>query len=161
MNMKTKRSEDLLREASEHLYYEIWMLNRTAPIGCKRDSEVNTVINNCIVESFGIHARNLRDFFFNTSGKKDDILAVDFFDDPEEWSKYINRKSDILNEINKRVGKELVHLTYTRIGKTPEEKIWQKGEIARDINRLFKDFLKRVPKERICERLILFERRIP
>ena len=158
--MRTKRPQDELRKASEHLFYEIWMLNITASIGWKRDSEVNTVVNNCIVESFGIHARNLRDFFFNTSGKKDDILAVDFFDDPEEWSKYINKKSDILNKINKRVGKELVHLTYTRIGKTPEEKIWEKGKIARDINRLFKDFLKRVPKERICERLILFERRI-
>lgn len=158
--MRTKRSEDELRQASEHLYYEIWMLNITAGLGFERDAEVKTVINNCIVESFGIHARNLRDFFFKTSGKEDDMLAVDFFDDPEEWSKYINKKRNILNEINRRVGKELVHLTYSRIGKTPEEKIWKKGEIAKDINKLFKRFLKRVPKERICEKLILFERRI-
>ena len=160
MNMRTKRPKDELRQASEHLYYEIWMLNITAGLGFKRDSEAKTVINNCIVESFGIHARNLRDFFFKTSGKEDDILAVDFFDDREEWSKYINRKRNILNEINRRVGKELVHLTYSRIGKTREEKIWKKGEIVKDINKLFKQFLKRVPKGRICEKLILFERTI-
>jgi len=156
-NMR-KTPDDELRKASEHLYYEIWMLNETVKISCPD----NPVINNCIIESFGIHARCIRDFLFNTSAGKDDVLAIDYFDNTQEWRQYINKKTAALNKINKirRVNKELVHLTYTRTDIKPDEKGWEKEEIVKEINALFKQFLKRVPKGRICDMLISFEKAI-
>ena len=132
------------------------MLNETAKISCPN----NLVANNCIVESFGIHARCICDFLFNTSGKKNYVLATDFFDNPQEWRQTIKNKTPSLNRINKRASEELVHLTYTRTDVKPEEKGWKKEEILKEINALFKEFLRKVPKQRICDDLISFEKDI-
>lgn len=153
--MRAKKSNDELKRVSEHLCYEIWMLNQTAKIG----SPDNPIINNCFIESFGIHARCVCNFLFNTSGRKNYVLAIDFFDRPGEWRQYIKQKRSVLNMINRRVSEELVHLTYTRTRIKPEEKEWKRARILRKVNALFKDFLERVPRERLCDSLTLLERK--
>ena len=111
----------------------------------------NKFINNCIVESFGIHARCLRDFFFKSDGKEGDMFAVDFIDNRSDWFKYIGGKQNVLNGVNSRVGKELAHLTYDRVGKTDEEKQWPKSDMAAEINKLAQDFFNMVPDNRLCD----------
>ncbi len=156
--MKTRRRNDELKKASKHLFYEIWMLNETSKIGSE-----NTVKNNAYIESFGIHARCVL-YFLRDETKKDDMLATDFVENPQEWKEYIREKSEVLSNIlknlNKRVNKELAHLTYARLEVKPEEKGWGRREIAKEINTLFKEFLERVPKERFCNEIIEFEKSI-
>jgi len=151
--MRKRKAEEELKQASTHIYYEIWMLNETAKIVCPD----NLVINNSLIESFGIHARCILDFLCKDTGKEDDILAIDFFDDPKEWSQYIKEKSSMLDEINTRVGKELAHLTYARLKVTLEEKRWNKKKIVREINVLFKYFLEKIPKSKFCNELVQLE----
>ena len=153
--MRRTRSDGKLRETSKHLYYEIWMLNEIAKI-----STDNVIFNNSILESFGIHARCLYNFLFNTSGKQNYVLAIDFFDNPTEWSQILTNKPSLSNKINKRVSEELVHLTYTRTDVKPEDKKWKREEILKEINALFKQFLLKAPKARLCDELISFGKHI-
>jgi len=121
-------------------------------------STSNTTLNNCIIESFGIHARCLRDFLFNMKREKnDDMLAVDFLDNITDWKQHIMQNKRILENLDKRVGKELAHLTYERVGKTSQEKHWPKNKIVNDINIILREFLKAVPSERLCEELIMLK----
>ena len=127
------RTNEELKKVSEHLYYEIWMLNETSQL-----SDSNTVKNNALIESFSIHARVLLDFLYKTQGRPDDTFATDFFDDPQKWQDYIQEKAEVLSEIKRRVAKEIVHLTYKRLEVTPEEKKWDRPQICEDINEIFK-----------------------
>ena len=124
------------------------MLNETS-----RLFDSNTVKNNAIIESFGIHARVLLNFLYKTTGRPDDTLAVNFFDDLTEWENYIEEKSEVLKKINSRVGKEIAHLTYKRLEVTPEEKEWDRLQICEEINEIFKKFLELVSKDKICDNL--------
>lgn len=146
--MKIRTNEELKAFSEEHLYYEIWMLNETS-----RLFDSNTVKNNAIIESFGIHARVLLDFLYKTTGLPDDTLAVDFFDDPTEWKKNIEEKSEVLDNLKTRVGKEIAHLTYKRLEVTPEEKDWDRPQIGEEINEIFKKFLELVSEDKICDKL--------
>ena len=125
------------------------MLNKTASLSDTTDATKN----NAYIESFGLHARVLLDFLYNTNGRSDDVLAVDFFDDPTEWIDSIEEKSEILEKVNPRVGKELAHLTYKRLEVTPEEKEWDRSEICKDINETVKKFLDLVSEEKITDNL--------
>ena len=64
---RKRRSDKVLRSASEHLLHEIGMLNDTTQIlmafGSPKDKQ-NWVTKNALLESFAIHARNLIDFFY-------------------------------------------------------------------------------------------------
>jgi hypothetical protein len=71
-----RQSADL-REASEHLFYELWMLEsveRLLTLGAFGPGPVS----NALLESFSVHARALSQFFFPVTPKSDDVLAEDF-----------------------------------------------------------------------------------
>lgn len=146
------RTNEELKKVCEHVSYEIWMLNKTASLSDTTDAAKN----NAYIESFGLHARVLLDFVYNTNGRSDDVLAVDFFDDPTEWIDSIEEKSEILEKVHPRVGKELAHLTYMRLEVTPEEKEWDRSEICKDINETVKKFLDLVSEEKITDDLKKF-----
>ena len=52
----------------------------------------------------------------------DEIIAEDFFDEPERWQEYRLDKSELLKLIHWRVEKEMTHLTYTRMQFTAQRK---------------------------------------
>ncbi len=146
--MISARTNEELKEISEHLYYELTMLIETSKLRSEDRAR-----NNAFLESFCIHARVMRDFLFNIMGHPDDAFAIDFFDDHTEWKKYIRGKSEVLSQVNGRVNKEIVHLSYRRLKATPEEKFWDQATICREINEIFKRFLELVSEEKICEEL--------
>jgi hypothetical protein len=66
------------------------------------------------LEAFLIHVRNLIDFFIGPSRKGlDDIVAEDFFADPNTWARGVQR--DGLDKVRARIGRKLAHLTYHRL----------------------------------------------
>ncbi|MFH1788341.1 MAG: hypothetical protein ABH834_03060, partial [Candidatus Altiarchaeota archaeon] len=139
-NSKTRkeRQNAELLAASKHMYYEFWMLGEALKKVCNPGDQQGL---NCALESFGIHARVLTDFLFKSSGWEDDVLAIDYVNDPESWVNYINTKKGIRVYLTKRVGKEIAHLTYTRLNIGSEEKNWDCAKIHKMITELFLEFL--------------------
>src|SRR2546426_9248846 len=110
---RTKRTQTDLRAASEHLHYEAWMfttLARALATGVFGQG----AIANAILESFTVHARALLDFLYAEHPWSDDIIAEDFFTTPEQWVSVRGDMPPSLQEVNRRVGKEISHLTYAR-----------------------------------------------
>jgi hypothetical protein len=135
-----------LRQASDHLYYEIWMLMSLARIMLTGEYE-KAPISNALLESFTIHTRALLDFFYSVNPWEDDVIAEDFFRDPIEWLDLRPEMTNELMKVNRRVGKEVAHLTYARQNITPEEKQWYFMQIANDMSIVILEFLKHLPRD--------------
>lgn len=150
MNRK-QRSQDELQRASDHLHYEIWMFTSLAH-GLASGISGQSVINNALLESYTIHARILLDFLYAAKPKEDDVIAEDFFDDPVKWHSARLQKSEKIQFVHGRVGKEVAHLTYARQDVTPETKPWPFIEIANEVNAVFAQFLNLAPLELLGSR---------
>ena len=143
---RKQRTQKKLRAASGHLHYEIWMLTSLAR-GMASGITGEGVINNAFLESFTIHARGLLDFLYAEKPKQDDVIADDFFPTSQKWKEVRPEKTEVLEKVHKRVGKEVAHLTYARQDVTPEMKKWPFLQIANDIKVSFNEFLRIVPEE--------------
>ena len=115
-----------------------------------------------LLESFLLHARVLRDFFFKkretvprtkTCPKckeryevpppvNDDVLAGDFL---PGWSE---TESDYLKSLNRPLNKLLAHLTASREECTIHRYLWEPGLIYGDIGPVIERFMKALPKDR-------------
>ena len=80
----------------------------------------------------------------NANGPQD-ALAADFCA-PGVWAKARPQLPEALRQIEEkehnRIGREIVHLTYYRLGIGADEKIWDLGELARviaDVHALFSE----------------------
>ena len=121
-----------LKAIAHHISYEIEMLNFSADK--LKNGGLNQFEINSFLEVFNLHARNLLDFLHPLSNPKpDDVLARHFFDDPEAFQ---SKLPEIKNreQIRTRIAKEMVHLTYGRIGITREDKQWQVEKIRQEID---------------------------
>ena len=143
---RKQRTPEVLRDASDHLYYEFWMLTSLASIMASRITG-EVVINNAFIESFTIHARVLLKFLYDENPKPDDVIADDFFQTSQKWKEVRPEMTEILEKVYGRVGKEVAHLTYARQDVTPEMKPWHYLQIADDIKVSFNEFLRIVPME--------------
>ena len=143
---RKKRSAETLRKASDHLHYEIWMF-MTVARSMATGVYGQGALNNAMLESFTIHARVLLDFFYSKRPQKDDVIAEDFFNEPAEWHNIRPEMTEILKKLNKRVGKEVAHLTYARQDITPEDKQWYLNQIAQDMSVVVNKFLANLPRE--------------
>jgi hypothetical protein len=148
---RKKRSTNELRQASNHLYYEVRMLEHMST-GIHSGIAGNSAINNAFIESFVIHARILLDFFYPSKPRPDDVIVTDFFQHPKTWEKARPEKTGILDTIHKRVGKEAAHLTYARQKVSEEQKRWDHKNIERDIRVLVECFLNLVPNSLLGNR---------
>jgi len=90
-----------LQEASNHLWYEIWMFQNLAR-GMSSGIAGQGPLNNALLESFAIHVRTLIHFFFDYGGQRDDVLAIHFFSTPDEWAKVMPPLSKALLQAKKR-----------------------------------------------------------
>ncbi len=110
-------------------------------------------LRNSLLESWVVHFRALLDFAYpSPSAKPDDVVADDFFDDPRKWEAVRPAMSTLLTRSRKRADKEIVHLSYKRIGITDQDKQWQLVDISTEMEALMKAFLLVVPKSRLGPR---------
>ena len=145
------RSKEDLQQASNALYYEIGMFEMLTK-GMTSRIAGQSVINSALLESFIIHLRVLIDFFYSDSQNKDDIIANDFFSNPDDWIKLRPQKTKLLVRSKKRADKEVAHLTYTRLGITPDEKNWYFEDVYKDMQTLVELFLKSISKDLLGSR---------
>jgi hypothetical protein len=150
--MARKRREAIeLREASEHLFYEFWMFSTLARALTTNVFGKDNVANNAILESFLIHARNLLDFLFADSREPriDDVVAEDFLEVSEQWPAARGKMDPVLETLNRRVGKEVAHLTYARLNVEADAKPWHFLDLALEVEILRDRFLGIVPAENL------------
>ncbi len=118
------------------LHYEMWMLNSILHVSNSVLSNLSSsqVVSNALLESFLVHARNLKDFLEKTK-QDDDIVCSDFLDNNGLHINKIsvNLQSDIKNKINKY----LSHLTETRMHTKPA---WKLDEIKKEVNKSLEVF---------------------
>ena len=145
---KKQRKVEELQSASNHLYYEWWMLRSTASAMASGIAQQGWLIN-ALLESFVIHVRGLMDFFYCEKPRTDDVVATDFFLSPSEWEQIRPSRSEILRRAKKRADKEIAHLTYARLAVTPENKPWEFIPITEDIHKLMEVFLAHVAPEKL------------
>ncbi len=148
---RSTRTDDKLVSASEHLCYEIEMLLGTKNALASRLCQ-NGILANALIESFTLHARVLLAFLYpETELRKDDVVAEHYV---EDWNSKRPRMPKSLNHIRGRVGKEVAHLTYGRLGITDEAKQWNIEELAQELCALFRNFLERAPENKLCRQLL-------
>jgi len=123
------------RDELDVLFYEIEMLNKSFLL--KINSK--NMLENCRIESFLIHARNLIDFLEDHKMNKDDILCSNFIDKDEKNIKKVN--ISIPWQIKRGINKHLSHLTLQR---TKEKLSWNMKIIKDNINKGLSVFLKQI-----------------
>ncbi|OGP57866.1 MAG: hypothetical protein A2162_02290 [Deltaproteobacteria bacterium RBG_13_52_11b] len=155
-------SVEKLQKASEHLQYEVWMMRslpreyalaQQALASAQQAVAEARVRANALLEAFVVHARVLMEFLYNDKPKRDgDVVAVMFFDTPDQWTgirKPFSDLSDELQKVKDRVGKEVAHLTFRRNEITAETKSWQLGMIAQELSAVFAVFRTHVPENKL------------
>jgi hypothetical protein len=151
---RQRRTPEQLRGASEHLLYEFRMLSSLA-----RAMELHALqpgtLHDAALESFTVHARILLHFLYAEKPRSDDVIAEDYFDDATQWERLRPQIAETIKGVDWRVGKEVAHLTYARLGVTPEAKVWPVIQIANEISRTFDVFRGNVSADRLDPRLRL------
>jgi hypothetical protein len=137
----------LRRFAEEHLLYEAGMLYEVTGKLMNRHHEDDPVVQNALLESFGVHNRNLIDFLWLDRPMKDtDAIARDWI---EGWE--APEMSTRLANVKDRVGKEMVHLSYNRLDVPEAEKGWTVLGIGPEVIGAFAKFATEVPDDVVPE----------
>jgi hypothetical protein len=119
---------ELAAYSGEHLLYELQYLWFTRKeLGWLTEPQP---MSSVLIESFGIHLRNLIDFFCTPAGKErdDDVIASDFC---VGWNEPL---SSTLKDARERANKELSHLTLGRKSGLDPSKPW-------DVDGLYKEIM--------------------
>ena len=99
-----------------------------------------------ILESFLLHARVIRDFLWEDRKRKpDDVLAIEFFENDEDWKTARPEQGRLLRAERRRLNKALAHLTHARDVNTSD---WDICSIKDELDEGWKAFLTALPPER-------------
>jgi hypothetical protein len=151
---------DLKNYAEEHLQYEVEMLTWSAGILASLVQRKNLnplpwAINNGLLNTFAIHARNLTDFLYSRSKGKDsptDIIIQDYVD-MEDITGHLIPISPILEEVKIKANKQVAHLTMERINYEKLGKQWNFIEILRQIKGAFASITPYIPSQKMSKKL--------
>lgn len=112
-----------------------------------RHHEDDAVVQNALLESFGIHNRNLIDFLWlDRPMKATDAVARDWIGG---WT--APKMSERLAGVKNRVGKEMVHLSYNRLDVPEDEMGWTVLGIGPEVIGAFAKFATEVPDNLVPE----------
>ena len=160
-----------LKEASEHLFYEIDMLNisavkvnnavrkkRLAKDKSNRKDEWDAQVElNLSLDSFAIHARNLIEFFKGKEIKGKNYMRAEHYlteENMNEFRKIMQENSDLVKYVFDKANHQVAHLTFERIEPKfkGSNKAWDLKKID-NFNKIIKSFLDLTPKENLCANL--------
>jgi len=140
------RTEQDLKDASEHVKYEIGMLRGTTSLLARSAGAADPVTWNAYVESFALHLRNLIDFFYKRQGREDDILAEHYVSDAARWANDRGQLTPFLRGEKDRANKRVEHLSFGRL--LTDDRGWRCAEIRAQLQPVMKCFLSHLPAER-------------
>ncbi len=143
--------------AAEHLTYEVDMLLATALLLGTGNHELP--MKNALLESFTIHLRALIDFLWESDNPRpDDAIATDYYASTDKWHRVRPVFPTALDPARKRTAKEIVHLTYTRLTVTTEQKRWNYFDMANAITEALVEFRTNALPSRIGDALLDLKR---
>ena len=142
--------------AETHLRYEINMLTMSVAIlaylGTHNNrSPIPWVLNNGILNTFSIHARNLIDFLYSRSKGKDratDIIIQDYVDD-SAITQHLRPITPLLEEVLIKANKQVAHLTMERIDYEKAGKEWKFRDVIGHIRLAFSTIAPHIPVARM------------
>jgi hypothetical protein len=145
-------ASDLSRYSCEHLTYEIKMLMAlvNSPIPERDDESVSQWAHRMAgIESFGLHLRNLIEFFYPSAnggkGRNNDVMATDFLS-----SQKLPLITEKLKEARERANKELVHLTTARQFGIRATKTWRLDSLD-DLKKILSEFAEKTDGNRLSK----------
>lgn len=142
------RTDEELRELSEHVLYEAQMLFATADRLRRHERGEEPLtwdLYMAVTESFAMHTRVLIEFMWHNpeEGKArrfpDDGFAADYFGG-DEWIANRPEMESTLHGLWKRAGHEIAHISYKRT-LNPAEREWKVDLIAGSIGRALRVFI--------------------
>jgi len=145
--MRKKRGKKSLIKAIGHVAYEIQLFHVAYAMWLKPEINRNDLLRNVFIETFILHTRNLYEFFYRQKKNQprvDDMIVDDFLSNKRLIIFRANRtkKTEIDRIfIKKRADKELAHISYYRLRKTPTTKAWKIPEIYNQMQKTIKAFL--------------------
>jgi hypothetical protein len=148
-------TDDQKLKAISDIVYEMWMLRKMEAALCLQPCP--RWLRCAMLESFLVHYRNLREFFFTDRNqaedaadvshecnhkkpRRDDIIAEDFMGTQPSWAT-VRRQFAPPPDENARVNKALAHLSYKR-PRLSLESGWDAPEMRTRIDCLWQEFLK-------------------
>lgn len=131
--------EKLLEFSGEHLYYEIWMLYGVTDRLLKGVQD--EYLYNALLESFVIHASIIIDFFYRPQVYDGDSRAIHYIVDRKKWRESLPSYDLYFKAFHRKRNKEVVHLSYTRLDVTPDQKRWAASKIIKQIRKIVDHFL--------------------
>lgn len=166
---RVKRDTDTLRRtAEEHLAYEFDMFHASAMLIGDRTVQACVPLRCAVIESVAVHTRILLKFFFDACPRDDDVVAGDFYDELSSWNVWSKKAAEsgkidvIIDAIENRVNKEVVHLTYYRLGVKPDDKAWRETLQQADaiLKQAYQEFMRTVPLANIAGKVLAERERV-
>jgi len=177
LKLEEPTDDDKKRYLEEHFFYEVRMLmysfeqlTKSSNIGGEHKTSFTDVSTpgiqqawesgsrdilflNMALETFLLHARNLREFFYGDRKRfPDDARSSDFSD---LWETLRPKESMEIERIRDQAGEELAHLTYKRMHGTPPGKEWSYRKIFSEFLEVIRIFLKNLPEKYFNKNLII------
>jgi hypothetical protein len=142
--------EELARWAQEHLVYEVRMFAYAAIKLDERRDMPRDHESNVLLEVFAVHTRCLMEFFWGCRRNHQmDAFAADFCDGdwPLAWDSLPSALASV--ERDKRLGREVVHLSYERSNVPSGAKDWPISEIVEEIVEVLFEFINFANRDRL------------
>lgn len=132
--------------AEEHILCEFNMIQDAANV-VSRAHGTNGLLENIALESFLLHIRQVRDFFYGVRKNKwpDDTFASDY---ASNWESVQPDLPRVIKEHEERLDRQLAHLSYARLRYKGKEKEWPVDEMATAMAEVVRVFLRSLPQDR-------------
>ena len=100
--------------------------------------------------SWYVFCRSVMDFMESTNDNNDDVLAADYFEDPDEWQEVLKAATMPADykEFRTAVNKLAAHLTFSRAKYEDDDKFAPSIEITDYLLGLARVFYDRLPEDR-------------
>jgi hypothetical protein len=139
---------ELTEYSGYHLLYELQYFRFTAGELARQTGPPNPMAS-VLLESFGIHLRNLIDFFYIPTGKErdGDVIASDLC---PGWSETISKTLEVAKE---RASKEISHLTLDRKKESDSTKPWDVAGLFQEVSDVAKRFAAQAPPTKLSPKV--------
>jgi hypothetical protein len=146
--------QELLDYSGEHVAYEVSMLKWTRDMLAR--GGIGIPLRYALIESWVVHLRTLVEFLCPRRPRDNDVIAADFFDDPEEWGRTRPSLSESLESLREawvRADKELAHLTTNRKGPEDPSKGWAVHDLTDDLLCMLRKFSEKASKTKLHQKV--------
>jgi len=145
---------ELKNYAENHIRYEhemlLWSARILAFLGkVKVRGFIAWTIKNALLNTFGIHARNLTLFLYPGNSKQPTDVAIDNYISSTDLINNLTPISKNLEKVKEKANKQVAHLTTNRIEYEKKGKEWEFLKIANEIKTIFAKIASCIPGEKI------------